>query len=314
MLFLDEPAAAAAGATDNTLNYARQYTLWVIVAGAFLLSEHGHGPPCCSEGYAKYASFGLGGGGLLNILLDPLFMFVIMPPGDEVLGAAVATMLSNCASLLLFFLAVFHRLRKKTVLCLSPRMALPSRRSVLSVFSVGLPSATGTLLACLSNTVINKLTSGYNDFALAAMGIVKKLDMLPMNVGMGLCQAMVPLVAYNYAARHYKRMHAFANAARLAGIIFALGCIAVFESFAPAIIALFIGDAETIRYGTDFLRIAVLATPFMICNFQMSYTFQAMGKGAKSLLLTSCRQGLVNIPLLFIMNGIFGLYGNVTCS
>ena len=78
-----------------------------------------------------------------------------------------------------------------------------------------------------------------------------------------------------------------------------------------AIIALFIGDAETIRYGTDFLRIAVLATPFMICNFQMSYTFQAMGKGAKSLLLTSCRQGLVNIPLLFIMNGIFGLYGIV---
>lgn len=305
------PLLRLLGATDNTLNYARQYTLWVIVAG---------GIPSClsmamahllrSEGYAKYASFGLGGGGLLNILLDPLFMFVIMPPGDEVLGAAVATMLSNCASLL-FFLAVFHRLRKKTVLCLSPVMLPPTRSSVVSVFSVGLPSATGTLLACLSNTVINKLTSGYNDFALAAMGIVKKLDMLPMNVGMGLCQAMVPLVAYNYAARHYKRMHAFANAARLAGIIFALGCIAVFESFAPAIIALFIGDAETIRYGTDFLRIAVLATPFMICNFQMSYTFQAMGKGAKSLLLTSCRQGLVNIPLLFIMNGIFGLYGIV---
>ena len=133
--------------------------------------------------------------------------------------------------------------------------------------------------------------------------------MLPMNVGMGLCQAMVPMVAYNYSTKNYQRMQSFTNAARLSGVVFAGICIVIMEIFAPQVITLFINDKETVKYGMDFLRINVLATPLMICNFQMSYTFQAMGKGAESLLLTSCRQGIINIPLLFLMNWLVGLYG-----
>lgn len=308
LIFMD-PLLRLLGATDNTIAYSCQYTLWVIVVG---------GVPSClsmtmahllrSEGYAKYASYGLSGGGILNMILDPLFMFVIMRPGQEVMGAALATMLSNCVALL-YFALMFLYLRKDTVLCISPRMMLPGKSSIRNVFSVGIPSAIGSLMACLSNTVVNKLSSGYNDYAVAAMGIVKKIDMLPMNVGMGLCQAMVPMVAYNYSTKNYRRMGAFTNAARLSGVIFAGICIVVMELFAPQIITLFINDAETVRYGVDFLRINVLATPLMICNFQMSYTFQAMGKGAESLLLTSCRQGIINIPLLFLMNRLVGLYG-----
>ena len=308
LAFMD-PLLRLLGATDNTIAYSCQYTLWVIVVG---------GVPSClsmtmahllrSEGYARYASYGLSGGGILNMILDPLFMFVIMRPGQEVMGAALATMLSNCAALVYFALMFLH-LRKDTVLCISPRMMLPGKSSVRNVFSVGIPSAIGSLLACLSNTVVNKLSSGYNDYAVAAMGIVKKIDMLPMNVGMGLCQAMVPMVAYNYSTKNYRRMGAFTNAARLSGVVFAGICIVVMEPFAPQTITLFIHDPETVRYGVDFLRINVLATPLMICNFQMSYTFQAMGKGAESLLLTSCRQGIINIPLLFLMNRLVGLYG-----
>ena len=308
LMFMN-PLLTLLGATENTLAYSRQYTLWVIVAG---------GVPSClsmtmahllrSEGYARYASYGLSGGGILNMILDPLFMFVIMAPGQEVTGAALATMLSNCVALC-YFAFMFFCLRKDTVLCLSPHMMAPGKSSVRAVFAVGIPSAIGSLMSCLSNTVVNKLTSGYNDFAVAAMGIVKKVDMLPMNVGMGLCQAMVPMVAYNYSTRNYQRMKAFTNAARLSGVIFAGICIVMMEVFAPQVITLFINDGETIQYGTDFLRINVLATPLMICNFQMSYTFQAMGKGVESLLLTSCRQGIINIPLLFLMNRLVGLYG-----
>lgn len=308
LTFMD-PLLRLLGATDNTLVYSRQYTLWVIVVG---------GVPSClsmtmahllrSEGYARYASFGLSGGGILNMILDPLFMFVILRPGQEVLGAAIATMLSNCAALVYFALMFLH-LRRDTVLCLSPRKMIPGKASVRAVFAVGVPSAIGSLMSCLSNTVVNKLSSGYNDFAVAAMGIVKKIDMLPMNVGMGLCQAMVPMVAYNYSTKNYRRMHAFTRAARLSGMAFAGMCIVGMELFAPQVIGLFIRDAQTLHYGADFLRINVLATPLMICNFQMSYTFQAMGKGAESLLLTSCRQGIINIPLLFLMDRLVGLYG-----
>ena len=308
LVFMD-PLLRLLGASNDTIGYCRQYTLWVTVIG---------GLPTClslvmghllrSEGYAKQASFGLGLGGVMNMLLDPLFMFVIFQPGQEVQGAAVATLLSNCISFV-YFACISYRLRHKTSFCLTFKNGLPEGKSILSVFSVGLPSSIGSLLSSISNSVINNLTSSYNDFALAAMGIVKKVDMLPMNVGMGLCQAMVPLVAYNYSARNYKRMNAFANAAKLAGMVFAGICIVVFEIFAPQIITWFIKEPQTVAYGTDFLRIAVLATPLMIFNFLMSYTFQAMGQGGQSLLLTSCRKGLVNIPLLFAMNAIVGLYG-----
>ena len=132
-----------------------------------------------------------------------------------------------------------------------------------------------------------------------------------MNIGMGLAQGMMPLVAYNYASGDYKRMKDMARCARIAGIGCAAVSIALFEPFAPYIVRLFISEPETLALGTVFLRICCLATPVMICNFLFSYTFQAMGKGAESLLLTSCRQGLISIPLLLLMNHLFGLFGVV---
>jgi putative MATE family efflux protein len=304
-----EPLLRLLGASDNTMGYASQYTLWVIVIGGIpstLSMTMAH--LLRSEGYAKQASIGLSIGGILNIILDPLFMFVILTPGLEVTGAAVATMLSNVCSLI-YFCAAFYVLRNKTVLSVSLKNVCPAKRHIRSIFAVGLPSALGTLLACLSNTVINKLSSGYGDIPVASMGIVKKIDMLPMNVGMGLCQGMMPLVAYNYSAKNYKRMKQAANSARIAGICFAGICIVVFQLFTGNIIRLFINEKETITLATSFLRIACIAVPFTIVNVQMSYTFQAIGKGPQSLLLSSCRQGIINIPLMFLMNTIFGRYG-----
>ena len=301
-----EPLLGLLGATDHTILYCCQYTFWVTVSG---------GVPTClalvmshllrSEGYAKQASFGLGLGGILNIIFDPIFMFLIFAPGQEVMGAAMATMLSNCISFL-YFAITCHCLRRNTSFCIEPSKMLPEKRSLIAIFAVGLPSSMGSLLSCVSNSVVNGLTSGYNDYTLAAMGIVKKIEMLPMNVGMGLCQSMAPLVAYNYSSQNYKRMHAFANASKvvLAGI-----CIVVFEIFSKSVFTIFMNESRTVAYGTDFLRIAILATPLMIFNFQMGYTFQAMGKGMKSLILTACRQGLINIPMLFLMNHLLGLYG-----
>ena len=104
-------------------------------------------------------------------------------------------------------------------------------------------------------------------------------------------------------------MRSFTTAARNAGIAFALFCILVFEIFAPQVTRLFIGDSATVEMATNFLRIMCLAVPFMIANFQLTFTFQAMGLGKQSLLLSSLRQGIVNIPLLFLMNSLFGLYG-----
>ena len=147
---------------------------------------------------------------VLNIVLDPVFMFAILPEGQEVAGAGMATMLSNVISLC-YFLLVFFRLRNNTVLSLSIHRLPAGMKHAVPVFSVGFPSALSSLLACISNMTANNLASGYGDIPVAAIGLVKKINMLPMNVGMGLCQGMLPLVAYNYAAKNYKRMKSVIN-------------------------------------------------------------------------------------------------------
>lgn len=314
LIFMD-PLLRLLGATDGSIEFARQYAFWVVVVGAIPATlSMTMAQLLRSEGFADKASIGLGLGGVLNIILDPVFMFVILERGNEVLGAALATMISNII-VLIYFIINYLVIKKRTVISLNPRKAFLKAEHIKNVFAIGIPSALGSLLACLANIVINNLASSYEylygDVPVAAIGIAKKIDMLPMNVGFGLCQGMMPLVAYNFASGDHKRMRAIARAARNASMIFAGFCILLFQIFASQIAGAFNGHTQTVEMSTDFLRILCLAVPFMLFNLQISFTFQAMGMGKQSLILSSLRQGLVNIPLLFIMNKLFGLYGIV---
>lgn len=305
LIFMN-PLLYLLGASSNTIGYGRDYVLWVVVIGGIpttLGMVMGH--LLRSEGYAKQASTGIALGGILNIILDPIFIF---PLHLYVAGAAIATMISNVVSLIYYFI-IYIKLKGKTVLSINPRDMYPGRKYIKPIFTVGFPASIATLLACISNITINKLASGYGDTPVAAFGIVKKLDMIQMNTGMGLSQGILPLIAYNYSAKNYDRMKKVSSFGRTVGVCFAIFCIVIYEIFSPEIIRFFIRNDETIKLGSDFLRIACLATPFMIINFLMNTTFQAMGKGTESLVLSSCRQGIINIPLLFAMNTIFHLYG-----
>ena len=309
-LFAD-PISFLLGASQNTIGYCREYIFWtVFVGGIPMLVSVSMSHLLRSAGYSGKSSFGLAMGGILNIIFDPLFMFVILPPGNEVTGAAIATMLSNVIAML-YFVMEFVRLRKKSILNINPKLMIPSASSIGSVFAIGLPSFLSAMLAATAAILKNNLASGHSDIELAALGIVVKIDMLPLNIGMGLCQGMMPLVAYNYASGNYKRMNGFIKMSQLTGMIIAATCILAFEIFAEPIVRIFIGDATTVAYGKDFLRIACLATPFMINNFQKNLCLQAMGKGKESLLLAICRQGLVYIPILLLANHFFGIYGVV---
>lgn len=317
LVFMD-PILRMLSATDSMMLYARQYAIWVVVIGAVPATlSMTMAQLLRSEGFASKASFGLGLGGVLNIALDPLFMFVILEPGNEVKGAAIATTLSNVV-VLVYYIVNYFVIKNRTVISLNPKRALLKSRYIKSVFAVGIPSALGSLLACVANIVINNLAANYKDIVpgvddvpVASIGIAKKIDMLPMNVGFGLCQGMMPLVAYNFASGDHKRMRAVARSARNAAMIFAAFCILLFQLFAPSIAGIFNGEPNTKAMSADFLRILCLSVPFMLFNLQISFTFQAMGMGKQSLVLSSLRQGVVNIPLLLVMDHFFGLYGIV---
>lgn len=309
-----EPLTRLLGASDNTVGYASEYFFWVVAIGGIpstlgVTLSH----LLRSVGYSKKSGTGLVIGGISNIILDPLFMFVLLSEGNEVTGVAIATILSNVITLS-YFLFTYHRLQDKTVLTVSTKYAHPGKNLIVEIFSIGLPSALTSLLANTTSIVQNNLTAGHGDIELAAFAIVKKVDMIPQNIGMGLCQGMMPLVAYNYAARNYPRMKSFTKTAQVAGMVTACVFILLVEVFASQVIRVFIRDEASLSYGTQFIRIACLATPFMIANFQKIYCLQAMGKGKESLILGICRQGLLAIPILLILNHFFGLNGIVSAQ
>ena len=306
-----EPVLTVLGAGENTFQYARQYALCVIVAGGVpTVLSNVLANLIRSIGRSKEASAGIILGGLLNIALDPLFMFVLMPEGSEVLGAGLATCLSNCVALF-FFVIVLANMGKGSVITFSPRGGLPGRESILAVFGVGIPSAITTFLFDLDYVVLDKLMVSYDDLALAAVGIVLKVERFPLNVGIGICQGMLPLVAYNYSAGNQQRMNDAIRLSRRLGLTIAGISIALYEIFAVQFAHLFISDAGTVELASQFLRIRVLATPLMFLSFFTVYLFQAFGKGRISLFLGVTRWLVFNIPMLFLLNAVFGMFGIV---
>lgn len=159
--------------------------------------------------------------------------------------------------------------------------------------------------------MIDKLMVSYHDLALAAIGIVLKVERFPLNVGIGICQGMLLLVAYNYGAGNQKRMNDTIRLARGLGLIIALISIILYEIFAEPLVRLFMSDPQTSEMASVFLRIRVLATPLMFLSFFTVYLFQAFGKGRISLFLGVMRWLVFNIPMLFILKAIFGMYGLV---
>lgn len=294
------------GANVDTEAFAGDYIMWVLVVGGLptvmgLLFGH----LVRSEGGAKQASIGMSLGGVLNIILDPIFIF---PLDLGVKGAAIATMVSNVVTVV-YFSRYLCRVRGKTVVSVRPKNLVIERELAVSVISVGLPAALQTFLSVISNTVLNNLAAAYSAAAVAAVGIVKKIDMLPMNVTGGLSQGVLPFIGYNYAAKRYDRVKKVNGFTRLLAVSFSLLCVVAFELWAEKIVRLFIGDAETVRLGATFLRILCLATPMMAMSFLITTMFQATGKGKQALAISVFRKATIDVPLMFLMNRLVPLYG-----
>ena len=309
-LFMD-PLLRILGASDYTIGYAKQYLTFVVVIGAVpTVLANTMSAMVRNIGHSKEAGFGLGMGGVLNVILDPIFMFVVFPDGYQVAGAAVATMLSNVITLI-YFIFTYQKLKGETVLSLPRRVEKIRKDSLGSLFSVGVPAAMSLLLFDLTTMVINRLAAGHGDTQLAAIGIVLKVERLPLNIGIGICLGMTPLVAYNYASKNHKRMKEFFSAARFAGLVISVLCVVFYRFCAPYIVRAFISDADTVRYGTEFLQSRCFATPFMFLSFHMVHFMQAVNRGKVSFQLAVIRQICLNIPILILLNHFFGMSGIV---
>lgn len=308
LIFMD-PILRFLGASDNTIEYARQYLMVVVViGGAPSILPMSMPQIIRNAGYSKEAGFGVGLGSVVNIILDPIFMFLILPDGYEVLGAAIATLLANLISLA-YFIYVYHRVSKESVIELPRRIERIGRENARGVFSVGIPSGVTILLFDLVTIVINRIAASYGDIPLAAMGIVLKLERIPVGIGTGICFGMVPLVAYNYGAGNLKRMDQIANLSRNVIVGFSFIVLIILRLFAGPLVGTFIDDPETVSTGVAFIQGRCLSMPFMMLGFFVTYFMNAVTRGKYAFLIAILRHLVFLIPVMLIMDRMIGMDG-----
>ncbi len=297
------------GASDEAFLFTKQYMTCVVVLGGIptvLTSTMSN--LLRSVGHSKEAGFGISMGGIINIILDPVLMFVILPKGFEVVGAGIATMFSNFV-VVVYYIFVFLKLKDSTPLGFSLASGLPTRMNIKNIFAVGFPSAATTLLFDVNNMILNKLMAVYGDKAVAAIGMTIKIERFSLNTCVGLCMGMTPLVAYNYSAHKYDRMLDYVKCTRRRGVIISLISIVLYEIFAPQLTKFFINDAETVALGAAFLRRRAIASIFMFLSFYMIHFFQGVGSGKHTFWMSIVRYCGLCIPALYLLNEVLGMNG-----
>lgn len=307
IIFLTRPwFLPVLGTNDETYNFCSSYVFWTITIGAIpTVLNAGLAHLIRTEGYAKQAGFGVAFGGLLNIALDPLFIFVFRM---EITGAAIATMLANSAAMIYFFLFLY-KIRKKTVI--TPNLKYYSIAGGIpgDVVVGGLPSFIMMMLGCLSNSVLNRLVTSYSNEAMAGMGIAKKIDMIAFSVAQGMTQGVLPLIAYNYASGNRKRMNRSIQITLVYTLIIACTATLTLFLFAATITGCFINNDKTVAYGRDFLKVICFTCPSTAVNFMIITVFQATKQKVQPLILSLLRKGSLDIPLMIVLNHFIGING-----
>ena len=306
ILLLEPVLFPVLGAKAETWGYLKDYVFWTIGVGAVptvMNAEFAH--LIRSEGYSKQAGFGVALGGILNIALDPLFIFAFRL---NIAGAAIATMLSNLIAMLYFIGFLLH-IRKKSVITLNPKKYSVKQRIPLEVMTVGLPGFVMTMMSTISNTALNHIVAGYSNTAIAGMGIAKKIDLLAYAIAQGMTQGTLPLIGYNYTSGNHKRMKSAIRTAFLYSLIVAACGTVLLYFFAAPISGSFISDAETVGYGQKFLKIICLACPTTAINFMCITVFQAIGKKVQPLFLSLLRKGSIDIIFMLLLNKTMGISG-----
>ena len=294
------------GATEETYLFCKQYAFWTVTLGsapATMGALFGH--LVRAEGYAKQASFGMILGIVLNMILDPVFIFVLHM---EIAGAAIATTLSMIVACIYFIWFIKTR-PKESILTLQPKYYQAKDHIATEVLLVGFPSTLMNWMATASNVVLNVLTAGYSTFAVAGMGIAKRLDTIIFAISNGIGQGVLPLISFNYAAKNFERMRSAIKITFVYSIVLATITTIYLYFGADLTTRLFIEEPTTVAYGREFLRIICLTCPCVSLTLIIMTIFQAAGKKVQPVILSLVRKGGLDIPLMFGLNAWMGVMG-----
>ena len=297
------PLVKLLGAKENTFLNTQQYVQVILAGTVFTMGSYTIGALLRSEGSVKYSMTGMIVGTAMNIVLDPLFIFTM---NMQIRGAAVATILSNAAG---FGVSLLYYARRKTVLRPSTKYIIPTKEILREIYWGGVPASLETLLTSAAYTVNNNLAVNYSELTVSAMGIAQKVLSLGNYVYQGFASGTQPIMGYNYGAKNHDRMRKILKA----GVITVTGTeivlMLMYAVLAPYLIDIFTDSAEVIRIGAHVLRRLMFILPFVGTVSMCRMSFQAMGKPLYAFSITLVRQLILYIPLLLLLDKIFGFNG-----
>lgn len=303
LIFL-KPIMILCGATETILPYACDYAFWIILATPFYSATFVLSNVVRQEGNVRLATIGTIAGAVVNVVLDPILIFTF---NLGIVGAAIATSLSQIVSFAILFSSIFG---DGCVLKLRPKFFKPNKIMISEIVKIGAPNLFQSALLIVAQILLNNAAGVYGDAPLAGMNIVNKVSHIIVLGLMGFAQGFQPMCGYCFGAKLYDRIKQGLKFTLEVGIaMVTVLCIFGF-AFAPQIIAAFrADDAEVIAVGTRIMRAHMLVLPLASVTTVANMLFQSCGRALKAGVLALARNGIMLIPMILILPALFGLTG-----
>lgn len=297
------------GATSTILPYAEDFSHYILLAAPIMCSSFVLNIMLRSQGKPKLSMIGLTIGGVINIILDPIFIFTLKM---GIAGAAVATLISQSIS---FFILLFIYLKDKNLAKIRFSLLFPNLVKTLpTVCANGSPSLLRQGLVVIANVLLNIHASKFGVEAVAGISITNRVFMIVISVMFGLGQGFQPVAGFCFGAKRFDRV----KKAYLFTLFLSIALQSVLGfllyTFDAQVVRVFQTDSEVIRIGTDAIKFFVFSLPLLPIAVMTNMLFQATGQNKQSLFLASCRQGLFFLPLIFTLPHFLGLIGLELCQ
>ncbi|MCD7830137.1 MAG: MATE family efflux transporter [Clostridiales bacterium] len=303
LLLLQQPLLSLLGADAETLPYASQYYGWLVLGAPFIILSYTPSNLLRTEGFAKASMAGTVSGSIVNIILDPIFIFTL---GMGAGGAAIATVLGNiCADL---FFVVFL-LMKSEKLSVNPVGFHISASEIRQIFAIGLPASVTNFMQSIGIALTNRFLLAYGNDKVAAMGIVMKINMIAVLILVALAFGAQPMVGYNYGAGNRVRLKKVLTFSYQVECGTAVVLAAALSLLARPLMGLFVSDEALIQTGVVMLRMQQAGMLFVAIVLETTCTFQSAGKAVCAFLLSVSRQGVIFAIVISAASGIAGYNG-----
>lgn len=297
------------GASVSIMSMAKSYGMYIIIGSVFTMSNMTLNNLLRGEGSAKLSMIGMMIGSILNIILDPIFIFVF---DWGISGAAIATVLSQFVT---FTILISRYLFHHSIVRISIKFFKPEKSVYKQILKIGIPTFFRQVLVSISMGILNNAAVLYGgDNLLAAVGLVYRVFMVPMYVLFGIGQGFQPVAGYNFGAKNKKRvLDTLKYSIKLSYLIAGFFMI-LYLAFPRLILGIFKPSETVLSFGISGLRYYALIMLFLPFSNSIGILYQAIGKGKESLLLSLVRQGIVFIPLIYILPYFFGTTGVMTAQ